>query len=150
MTRSTKKGRPNGKHLKVASTSSRDISQDPDMIALKRLLKQLPPDRLQAFTDYLSESEAAETTTKEPSQGKLLRMVAEKVLPGIQPADRPIGATAPGRNAQLKTIATAMRIPTKLFKELDALPGPRSRNIEKAIMLYLKVVKAGGKGGEED
>jgi hypothetical protein len=84
----------------------------------------------QAVNDGLSETE-------------LLRKV-RAMVEGIEPAERPIGATAKGRKSPLQTTMIAIRIPTTLDDELKALHGPKSRHIEKAIMLYLRAMKAEG------
>jgi len=77
------------------------------------------------------------------SQTALLRKV-RRMLHTIEPAERPIGATAKGRKSPLQTDMIAIRIPQTLHEELKALGGLKSRHIEKAIMLYVRAMKAEG------
>jgi hypothetical protein len=64
------------------------------------------------------------------------------MLQEIHVAER-VGLTAPGRKSEIKTTAVACRFPDQLVKELKALPGPMSRHIERACMLYLRALKEG-------
>jgi hypothetical protein len=65
------------------------------------------------------------------------------LLDKIEPEERVPGATAKGRKSPLKTTVIAVRIPITLDKALQALGRPKSRHIERAIMLYVKAMKAG-------
>jgi hypothetical protein len=76
-------------------------------------------------------------------ENELLRRV-RSMLYNIEPAERPIGATAKGRKSPLQTTMIAIRIPTNLDEELKALGGLKSRHIEKAIMLYIRAMRAEG------
>ena len=69
--------------------------------------------------------------------GRIRTMLRE-----IYVAER-VGLTAPGRKSEIKTTAVACRFPDQLVKELKALPGPMSRHIERACMLYLRALKEG-------
>jgi len=73
------------------------------------------------------------------SEAEVLRKV-RAMLDTIEPAERPVGATAKGRKSPLQTTMIAIRIPTALDGELKSLGGLKSRHIEKAIMLYLKAM----------
>jgi len=77
------------------------------------------------------------------SETELLKKV-RRMLDTIEPAERPIGATAKGRKSPLQTDMIAIRIPQTLHEELKALGGLKSRHIEKAIMLYVQAMKAQG------
>jgi hypothetical protein len=71
------------------------------------------------------------------------------MLDTIKAAERPVGATAKGRMSPLQTRMIAIRIPESLDDELKALGDLKSRHIEKAIMLYLRAMKAGDSGDEQ-
>jgi hypothetical protein len=79
--------------------------------------------------------------TGELSEKDLLKII-HALLDTIEPAERPIGATAKGRKSPLQTTMIAIRIPRSLDQQLTALGGPKSRHIEKAIMLYVQAMKA--------
>lgn len=64
------------------------------------------------------------------------------MLDDIQPTER-VGLTAPGKKSSMETIPVAIRIPKTLDEKLKKLDGPKSRHIERAIMLYLKAMQAG-------
>lgn len=74
------------------------------------------------------------------TEAELLRKV-RAMVDAIEPAERPVGATAKGRKSPLQTIMIAIRIPTALDEELKALGGLKSRHVEKAIMLYLRAMR---------
>jgi len=86
-------------------------------------------------------TEAHTTETGELSESALLKKI-RALLDTIEPEERPIGATAKGRKSPLKTTMIAIRIPTTLDEELQVLGRPKSRHIERAIMLYLRAMKA--------
>ena len=65
------------------------------------------------------------------------------MLDDIQVAVRPVGVTAKGRPTTFPTKMVAARFPTAMVEELEALEGPKSYHLEKALMLYLKALKAG-------
>ncbi len=62
------------------------------------------------------------------------------MLDHIEIAERP-GDTAPGRKSALQTKMVAARFPVALVEQLEALPGRKSHHLEKALMLYLRVIK---------
>jgi hypothetical protein len=74
------------------------------------------------------------------NEAELLEKI-RAMLDTIEPAERPVGATAKGRYSPLKTKLVALRLPVTLNDELGALGGLKSRHIEKALMLYLKAMK---------
>ncbi len=76
------------------------------------------------------------------TEDELLQRI-RAMLDTIEPAERPIGVTGRDRFSPLKTVPVTIRIPRELDAELKALSGVKSRHIEKAIMLYLKAMKAG-------
>ena len=148
MKRNTEKGRQTGNdRTNVPTPDPGDISKHPSMQELKRLVGELSPDRRQALDDYLEKerSPMAERTTEagDLSEKELLARV-RVLLDSIEPAERVPGATARGRKSPLKTTVIAVRIPITLDKALQALGRPKSRHIERAIMLYLKAMKAAG------
>lgn len=85
---------------------------------------------------------AIQCQSSQDTDAELLRRI-RNMLDTIEPAERPVGATAKGRPSPLKTIMIAIRIPTSLDDELKALGGLKSRHVEKAIMLYLRAMNAG-------
>jgi hypothetical protein len=78
-------------------------------------------------------------TRDDPLEAELIRRI-RKMIESIELPER-IGRTSPGKKSDVPTTLTALRIPTSLDQELRALKGPKSRHIEKAIMLYLRVLK---------
>jgi hypothetical protein len=74
------------------------------------------------------------------TETELLKKV-RAMLDTIEPAQRPVGATAKGRKSPLQTTMIAIRIPTVLDEELKSMGGLKSHHIEKAIMLYLKAMR---------
>lgn len=103
----------------------------------------VPDSELSAKKGLQSESNTARhrlSPSDDVSEGELLRRI-RIMLESIEPAERPIGATAKGRKSPLQTKMIALRIPEALYDELEALEGPKSRHVEKAIMLYLKAMK---------
>lgn len=76
------------------------------------------------------------------SDSELLERI-RAILDTIELAERPVGKTGKNRFSPLKTKMIAIRIPESLDDELKALGDLKSRHIEKAIMLYLKAMKAG-------
>ncbi len=78
----------------------------------------------------------------ELSENELLKRV-RIMLDKIEPVQR-LGLTAPGRKSSVPPVMIALRVPKALDEELKSLGGLKSRHIEKAIMLYIRAVKAGG------
>lgn len=72
-------------------------------------------------------------------EAELLREI-KGMLDEIKIAERP-GDTAPGRKSALQTKMVAARFPVELVQELEALPGRKSHHLERALMLYLRVMK---------
>jgi hypothetical protein len=68
------------------------------------------------------------------------------MLGTIEPVERPLGLTGKGRTSPLQTVPVTIRIPKDLDAELRGLGRrrPKSWHIERAIMLYLKVMEAEG------
>jgi hypothetical protein len=63
-----------------------------------------------------------------------------EMLNGIEPAERPVGATCPGRKSPLQTTTMAARIPTELYNQIKALKGTLSSHIERALIFYVKTM----------
>jgi hypothetical protein len=119
----------------------------------KALARVLPDDRnrwkkLQQWKDKnlwpVPESElrvnaAPAVESAEADFLKKIRTMIDK----IQLRDR-VGLTAPGRESSIKSTMIAVRIPTTLDDELKSLGGLKSRHVERAIMFYVKAMKADG------
>jgi len=73
------------------------------------------------------------------SEADILGRAKEILMRGIDVAERP--TTAKGRKSTLKTVMMAARFPSDLVAELEALGGRKSHHLEKALKLYLKIVK---------
>ena len=73
------------------------------------------------------------------SEADILRRAKEILMRNIDVAERP--TTAKGRPSTLPTIMIAARFPTDLVAQLEALGGRKSHHLEKALKLYLKIVK---------
>jgi len=80
-------------------------------------------------------------SVNELSETGLLKRV-RRMLDKIEPVQR-LGLTAPDRKSSVPSAMIALRIPKTLDEELKALGGLKSRHIEKAIMLYVRAMKAG-------
>jgi hypothetical protein len=78
--------------------------------------------------------------TEELPEAEILSRI-KTYLEEIKPAERPIGATGKGKTSPLQTAMVAARFPVELVSKLKALPGPTSYHLEKALMLYLKLVE---------
>jgi hypothetical protein len=91
-------------------------------------------------TAYSSDSPVNTVKPCIDTEAELLEKI-RAMLDTIQPAERPVGATAKGRHSPLKTKLVALRLPVTLNEELKALGGLKSRHIEKALMLYLRAMK---------
>jgi hypothetical protein len=87
------------------------------------------------------EGHKAVTPTSTSEEETLKKM--NELLKDIQATPRPVGATGKGKYTTLKTKMIAARLPVALAEELEALEGPKSGHIERAVKLYLKVLKAG-------
>jgi hypothetical protein len=85
------------------------------------------------------------TLTSKPTpmtEAELLKGI-RAMLDMIEPEERPLGVTGKDRFSPLKTVPVTIRIPKDLDAELKGLRGVKSRHIERAIMLYLKILKEG-------
>jgi len=71
---------------------------------------------------------------------EILHRAKEILMKDVFVAERP--TTAKGRQSTLPTTMIAARFPDDLVVELKALGGRLSHHLEKALRLYLKVIKA--------
>jgi len=76
----------------------------------------------------------------ELSDDEIIRRAKEILMKDVFVAERP--TTAKGRESTLKTSMIAARFPNDLVTELKALGGRVSHHLEKALRLYLKVLKS--------
>ena len=76
---------------------------------------------------------------QELSEAQSILHAKEILMRDIDVAERP--TTAKGRPSTLKTVMIAGRFPAELVAELEALGGRKSHHLEKALKLYLKMVK---------
>jgi hypothetical protein len=83
--------------------------------------------------------QSAANTNQEPSENEIIRCAKEILMRNIDVAERP--TTAKGRPSTLPTIMVAARFPSDLVAQLEALGGRKSHHLEKALKLYLKIVK---------
>jgi hypothetical protein len=68
---------------------------------------------------------------------------ASKILDGMPVRKRDITGTRKKRLSTVKTKIIAGRMPTELINELRALGGSNTSHLEKALIFYLKLIKAG-------
>jgi hypothetical protein len=61
----------------------------------------------------------------------------------INVMERPVTAPGKSKPEDFKTAAIGARLPVRLVEELRALPGRTSHHIERAVALYLRVVREG-------
>jgi len=87
----------------------------------------------------LSHADALRFRKPPLSEAELLRRAKEILMQDVTVAERP--TTAPGRLSTLKTQMLAARFPVDLVEELEALGGRKSHHMEKALRLYLKLMK---------
>jgi hypothetical protein len=76
---------------------------------------------------------------QELSEAQIILQAKEILMRDIDVAERP--TTAKGRPSTLKTVMIAGRFPSDLVAELEALGGRKSHHLEKALRLYLKMLK---------
>ncbi len=73
------------------------------------------------------------------SEAQIILQAKEILMRDIDVAERP--TTAKGRPSTLRTTMIAGRFPNELVNELEALGGRKSHHLEKALKLYLKLIK---------
>jgi hypothetical protein len=73
------------------------------------------------------------------SEAQIILQAKEILMRNIDVAERP--TTAKGRPSTLPTTMIAGRFPTELVRQLEALGGRKSHHLEKALKLYLKLIK---------
>jgi hypothetical protein len=91
-------------------------------------------------SDINSDIHCYNSSVTEELSEKALLLRLRGMLDKIEVIER-VGLTAPNRKSPLKTTMIAIRVPESLDEELKALKGPKSRHIEKAIILYVKAMK---------
>lgn len=106
---------------------------------------QPPPDVDIHRTSSQTESHTSELGQDSGGPGltdaEILARAKAILMEDIEPAKRPL--TAPGRESTLATKPVAARFPEDLLKELKALGEPVSHHLERAVRLYLKMMKEG-------
>jgi hypothetical protein len=72
---------------------------------------------------------------------EILKRAKKILMQDVYVAERPV--TAKGKPSTLPTTQIAGRFPNELIEELRSLGGRMSNHLEKALRLYLKIIKMG-------